>query len=556
STYSLADAEYSENVATDEELYSFDTITGEITLEVVADNEDGIEPENFTELDGVLYFSGNSKVEIQEIYNSRADAWFKVAVPVVSLFKLDSSGVEVVEGVQSVESVYAHDGKIFMNATTALSSGEDDVTGQELAIYDPATGEVVVHDLEVGASATGALLEIDPSDFITFKGDLYFVGDTEQGVTLVKYVGGSDVIEPIVKYNYETNPGNLNPKYLTVHGDKLYFQGYDGAEYKEHDDPTFGYYNELFVYDGVNAPRIVTNLRVGASASPSFIASVNNELLMYANNGSTGNELFKLATETASFDVDGDSDGVMDVVDAFPNDAAASADTDGDGYPDALVEGVETSLVVDAFPNDATEFADTDGDGVGNNADAFPLDAAASVDEDSDGFPDSWNAGKTEADTTTGLVIDEFPADIVDTDMDGTFDQEDNDDDGDGYSDELELEFGSDPIVASSIPYQKIELASDIRAGSSSSTPKYFTEFNGKTYFQANGGTNGIELYVYDGTSTELVFDIRTGTSSSSPVELVVNATGDTMYFVASDGTDKALWSLSDVDGAVPVKVA
>ncbi|MDO6721628.1 hypothetical protein Q4575_19715, partial [Psychrosphaera sp. 1_MG-2023] len=191
-----------------------------------------------------------------------------------------------------------------------------------------------------------------------------------------------------------------------------------------------------------------------------FIASVNNELLMYANNGSTGNELFKLATETASFDVDVDSDGVMDKVDAFPNDAAASADTDGDGYPDALVEGVETSLVVDAFPNDATEFADTDGDGVGNNADAFPLDVAASADEDSDGFPDSWNAGKTEADTTTGLVIDEFPADIVDTDMDGTFDQEDNDDDGDGYSDELELEFGSDPIVASSIPYQKIELAS------------------------------------------------------------------------------------------------
>ncbi|MBU2988679.1 thrombospondin type 3 repeat-containing protein, partial [Psychrosphaera sp. B3R10] len=220
--------------------------------------------------------------------------------------------------------------------------------------------------------------------------------------------------------------------------------------------------------------------------------------------------------------VDSDGDGVGDNADKFPNDKAASIDTDGDGYPDSIVADIATDLVVDSFPDDATEFVDTDQDGVGDNADGFPTDNTKSADLDRDGIED-----------------------LVDTDQDG-----------DGYSDELELEFGSDPIVASSIPYQKIELASDIRAGSSSSTPKYFTEFNGKTYFQANGGTNGIELYVYDGTSTELVFDIRTGTSSSSPVELVVNATGDTMYFVASDGTDKALWSLSDVDGAVPVKVA
>ncbi|MDO6720896.1 choice-of-anchor U domain-containing protein, partial [Psychrosphaera sp. 1_MG-2023] len=202
---------------------------------------------------------------------------------------------------------------------------------------------------------------------------------------------------------------------------KLYFQGYDGAEYKEHDDPTFGYYNELFVYDGVNAPRIVTNLRVGASASPSFIASVNNELLMYANNGSTGNELFKLSGDV----MDSDSDSVADVYDAFPNDAAASADTDGDGYPDVLVEGVETALVVDAFP----------------------LDAAASMD-DGDGYPDAWNEGATAADSTTGLVLDQFPADggvnWTDSDGDGVGDNTDAfpaysgasvDADGDGYPD-------------------------------------------------------------------------------------------------------------------------
>lgn len=54
---------------------------------------------------------------------------------------------------------------------------------------------------------------------------------------------------------------------------------------------------------------------------------------------------------------------------------------------------------------------DSDGDGVSNNEDKFPLDIAASVDTDNDGFPDNWNTGYTEFDSTTGLILDEFPLD-------------------------------------------------------------------------------------------------------------------------------------------------
>ena len=46
-----------------------------------------------------------------------------------------------------------------------------------------------------------------------------------------------------------------------------------------------------------------------------------------------------------------------------------------------------------------------------NTADPFPLDAAASVDSDGDGYPDAWNAGKTQSDSTTGLVLDSYPND-------------------------------------------------------------------------------------------------------------------------------------------------
>ncbi|WP_188150275.1 PQQ-binding-like beta-propeller repeat protein [Teredinibacter waterburyi] len=54
---------------------------------------------------------------------------------------------------------------------------------------------------------------------------------------------------------------------------------------------------------------------------------------------------------------------------------------------------------------------DIDGDGVVNVEDDFPADIAASVDSDRDGFPDEWNSGFSEADSTSGLVIDAFPSD-------------------------------------------------------------------------------------------------------------------------------------------------
>jgi hypothetical protein len=54
---------------------------------------------------------------------------------------------------------------------------------------------------------------------------------------------------------------------------------------------------------------------------------------------------------------------------------------------------------------------DVDGDGVSNVNDAFPDDVAASADTDHDGRPDAWNTGRSQADSTTGLVLDAFPLD-------------------------------------------------------------------------------------------------------------------------------------------------
>ena len=112
-----------------------------------------------------------------------------------------------------------------------------------------------------------------------------------------------------------------------------------------------------------------------------------------------------------SNDTDTDSDGVIDLLDDFPDDVAASIDTDKDGSPDSWNNG---KSIVDSTTN--------------LTLDAFPTDAAASVDVDNDGYPDSWNTGKVADDTTTGLVLDAFPGDAsewLDSDSDGVGDNAD-----------------------------------------------------------------------------------------------------------------------------------
>ncbi|MDB3978584.1 hypothetical protein N9395_04240 [Pseudomonadales bacterium] len=118
---------------------------------------------------------------------------------------------------------------------------------------------------------------------------------------------------------------------------------------------------------------------------------------------------------------DSDSDGVPDDEDAFPNDPAASIDTDGDGMPDDWNEG-KTQADSTSDPLLALD-EDDDGDGFADTEDAFPNDPAASVDTDGDGTPDDWNEGKSAIDSTSSpqLVLDN------DDDNDGVADSEDSD---------------------------------------------------------------------------------------------------------------------------------
>jgi ELWxxDGT repeat protein len=87
-------------------------------------------------------------------------------------------------------------------------------------------------------------------------------------------------------------------------------------------------------------------------------------------------------------------------------------------------------------------------------------------------------------------------------------------------------------------------LVKDIRTGSASSNPQSLVNMGDVLYFVATDGVNGAELWRSDGTAagTTMVLDIRSGSASSSPTSLTV--VGDTLYFLADDGTHgRELWA-------------
>ncbi|MEA3559999.1 MAG: hypothetical protein U9R75_12170, partial [Candidatus Thermoplasmatota archaeon] len=123
---------------------------------------------------------------------------------------------------------------------------------------------------------------------------------------------------------------------------------------------------------------------------------------------------------------DVDSDGHDFRTDRFPEDPAASKDSDLDGYPDEWNEGSSgenstTGLRLDEFPDDPKEWIDRDEDGYGDNEDdRFPEDGSEWNDTDNDGCGDN---------------SDEFPG--------NGYEWEDRDNDGRG--DNMEDAFPNDP---------------------------------------------------------------------------------------------------------------
>ena len=114
------------------------------------------------------------------------------------------------------------------------------------------------------------------------------------------------------------------------------------------------------------------------------------------------------------------------------------------------------------------------------------------------------------------------------------------------------LEALEDRIVPSLAP----QMVLDINTTPLSSNPSGMVAIGSTTYFSADDGTHGRELYKSDGTAagTVLVKDINPGSADSDPGNLT-NVNG-TLFFTADDGTHGTeLWkSDGTTAGTVLVK--
>ncbi|WP_281250544.1 GLUG motif-containing protein, partial [Teredinibacter waterburyi] len=114
---------------------------------------------------------------------------------------------------------------------------------------------------------------------------------------------------------------------------------------------------------------------------------------------------------------DSDGDGALDGDDVFPNNIAASVDSDGDGAPDAWSLGCDSACRAAS----------------GLTLDQVPASPAAIADADLDGLPDAWAEGcDASCQGDSGLTLDAYPKD---TDNDGLSNAEDTDDNNDGIPD-------------------------------------------------------------------------------------------------------------------------
>ena len=116
---------------------------------------------------------------------------------------------------------------------------------------------------------------------------------------------------------------------------------------------------------------------------------------------------------------------------------ALESDTDGDGWADGLENACGTdamdseSIPVDSDTDQACDVLDDDDDNDGSPdvEDAFPLDSGAHADTDGDGNPDN-------------ILYSPYFGILI----------EDMDDDGDGWNDTDEIDCGTEPLNATSIP--------------------------------------------------------------------------------------------------------
>ncbi len=262
---------------------------------------------------------------------------------------------------------------------------------------DGITRSAIYGSLATGSNLQALSSEI-PVSVTTVGGALTLVGNSI-GIN----DGYLDASEASINFNFQ----------IEIYLKHIVLTDYDG------DEVALSINGELISADNY-ATAVASwdvNLTVLSIDSP-IVLQTSDTLAVAAVNGEFG--LYSVVA-LHNLIKDQDNDGVKDSLDAFPNNAAASVDTDNDGLPDEFHVACEQGCDQDCIDNSGLVLdIDDDNDGVTDLEDAFSLNVAASTDTDGDGQPDTFLAGCDQACiANSGLTLDN------DDDNDGVVDGED-----------------------------------------------------------------------------------------------------------------------------------
>lgn len=212
--------------------------------------------EDFCELNNKLYFSANTNQYGRELYVYDPSLPFPQQVSLVEASPFE----DINYGNPSFLTKF--NGSIYMNYN-------DSVHGSELFSYNGTGSPQLVSDLE---SQTGSSM---PKNLTVYKNKLYFTAEVNGNRELYAFDGTNTA--PVTTFASASNVFN-NSEFEVVN-DTLYFTVQNTSA------------PELYVYDGVNAPAMVS---VSLANLPSRLTAFNDLLYFSYDNGSSGEQLFKL----------------------------------------------------------------------------------------------------------------------------------------------------------------------------------------------------------------------------------------------------------------------
>jgi len=334
------------------EIWVYDPATG--NTDILSDTPGSLDPGNFAALGGQLFFEGRYPEGGYGLlyYDKNTD-------------NIEATPYILENSFGGISDIVAFEGRIYFSAN-------DDILGNELHVYDPAADEIsILADINTDEA------DSHPERFFEYEGELFFAATSEDtGDELWKYNPANEettLVADINPGNASSSPHwfaayagelyfnarsadgdfelfsydsetatltqrtdwsvNLNPQYLTVYQDKLYFNGrfsnsvnnelvyYDAAteEVLLTEDITPGggasgprdlvVYNdklyfsastddfgrELWEYTDTSI-AIITDIRPGVpSAEPQYLTVFNDKLYFAADDGSRGSEIWSLA---------------------------------------------------------------------------------------------------------------------------------------------------------------------------------------------------------------------------------------------------------------------